>query len=204
MVEVVGQSKEEVSFEDSGYFRKSNWFKDTYGIVALDSNKEKPPLNDIYRSSLEWALEVIRRPKVKNFHNGLMSYTIWADKLQNDNEFPKDDFDILAERKMVHYDAMTMVAERFQASKFLKQMAEHDSFKKADSDLLEAAKCFEEEWKCMAEWWKIVGKIWDDEKAQITALANPEIRRKFVPIILKARENDETGANYIEKALAKM
>ena len=204
MVEVVGQSKEEVTFEDSGYFRKSNWFKDTYGIIALDNNKEKPPLNEIYRSSLEWALEVIRRPKVKEFHNGLMSYTIWADKLQDDNEFPKDDFNILAERKMVHYDAMTMVSERFQASKFLKQMAEHDSFKKAEPDLLKAAKCFEEEWKCMAEWWKIVGKIWDDEKAQITALANSETRRKFVPIILKARENDEAGANYIEKAISKI
>jgi hypothetical protein len=202
MIEMVGQSKEEVSYEENGYFRKKNWFKDIHAIIPLNQSKEKKLLKEIYISALEWALEIIRRPKVKNFHNGLVAYTVWAEKLAQDENFPEDNMQILLERKMVHYDAMTMVAERFQAIKFLKSIAEHKDFTKAKEILLLAAQAFEEEYKCMKEWWTVIGNIWDDELAQIKIMANHEIRKKFIPFIIKARENDEKGANFIEKALA--
>jgi hypothetical protein len=192
-----------IEFESSGYFRQPNWFDKTLGSIFIGKKIDRPPTKEIYRKALEWAVEVIRKPKVRDFHNGLASYSVWAEKLQQEEEFPQDDLRALAERKMVHYDAMTMVSERSNGAKFLKQIATHESFQLVKDDLLAASTCFETEVSCMAEWWKIVGQIWDDELAQIKKVGDPKVRKKFVPFVLKARENDEKAAEYIEKALSK-
>ncbi len=200
----VQEFNEGVEFESAGYFRKTGWIKDTLGMILIGNEQERLPIDDIYRSCLEWALEVIRKPKVHDFHNGLSSYSIWAEKLGQDEEFPQDDLKILSERKIVHYDAMTMVAERANAAKFIRQIVEQVSFLNAKEDLLSAADCFDEEVSQMKKWWKIVGEIWNDEQAQINKLAEPDIRKNFIPCILEARNKDEEAANLIEKALSKL
>ena len=42
--------------------------------------------------------------------------------MENGKEFPADDMEVLALRKMVHYDAMTMIAERDAGSSFIRDL----------------------------------------------------------------------------------
>ena len=107
----------------------------------------------------------------------------------------------LSERKMVHYDAMTMIAERGGGAEFIREIAENPAFENGKDELLKAAQAFSVSAAQMGSWWKIVGQIWDDEEAQIKATADPEIRREFIPSIEKSRDKDREAAELIEKTL---
>ncbi len=190
----------EVEFEASGYFRKGDWFEDTVGLVLIGGKEDRPPPREIYCNALKWALEVMRTPMVGARHNGLAAYSAWAEALQRDEDFPQGDMEFLRERKGVHYDAMAMVAERGEAAKFVRQVAAYEPTMKVE--LLEAARCLQQAHDTMARWWEVIGGMCDEE-TQVRKLADPQVRRQFVPIVLHARDKDAQAAERIERALAK-
>ncbi len=158
-------------------------------------------LTDIYRSTLAWIPTIISKPKVHEFHTGQMAYQTYIEKMLDDSEFPAGDMTILTERKMVHYDAMTMISERGGGAAFLRDVAAHPDFLAARQEITKAADAFEKAADQMGAWWDVTGKIWSDEEAQIRATADPEIRRAFVPYLRKSKQRDLEGARYIERAL---
>jgi len=185
-----------VEFEPSGYFRKRDWFKDTPGLIIVGEKREKPPLDEIYRKALKWALDVVRTPMMHERHNGLAAYRAWSEALQRDEDFPKDDMDVLAERMMVHVDAMTMVGDgRWNAALFLRQIAEHGP--PMAGDLVAAAVCYEAEHDLMGQGWRLV------DFETVGKLAEPGVRRQLVSLILQARDKDAEAADHIERALAR-
>ena len=189
-----------VEFEPLGYFRKRDWFKDTEALTIVGEKQEKPPLDEIYRQALKWALQVVRTPVTfGDRHNGLAAYTAWADHLLRDDEFPTDDMAVLRERHMAHHDAAGTVAEgRWYGAHFLKQVAEHEPA--MAEELLAAAGCYEAEHDLMWQIWNLMGGIgFSDERVE--KLAEPAVRRRIAPIILQARDKDEKAADHIERAL---
>ncbi len=141
---------------------------------------------------------------VNDYYTGLKAYDAYIEKMQDDTEFPKDDMNVLSERKMVHYDAMTMISERGGGAMFLNDVASHVDFKRVADDLQLAAKAFKESASQMESWWQIVGNIWADEEKQIAVMADSETRQAFIPNIKTSRDKDNEAAEIIEKVLKKL
>ena len=190
-----------LEFEPSGCFRKRHWFKNTPGLIIIGEKQEKPPLGEIHRKALRWAIEVVRTPMVHERHNGLAAYTVWAEALLRDEEFPADDMGTVMERMMCHGDAQTMVAEgRWYASLFLSQIARHEPA--MAQELLLAAACFAAEHDLIWQTWHLVGGI-GFSADKIDKLARPGVRRQIAALILQARDRDAEAADHIERALAR-
>jgi hypothetical protein len=207
-LDITEQEEEEFSFpptglEDSGYFRQDDWFRKTKGILTIG---EKIPVDYsiIYKKTLEWIVEIIKTPMINNYYTGLKAYDAYIEKMQDDSEFPKNDMEILRERKMVHYDTMTMISERGGGAMFLNDVASHNDFKKVADDLHLAAKAFKDSASQMESWWQIVGEIWADEEKQIEVMADSEKRQAFIPYIKKSRDKDKEAVEIIERVLKKL
>lgn len=184
------------------YFRKSNWFLETYGIIVIGEKQEKPSPSEIHRGALEWALTVARNKKIREFHSGPAAYDAWAAAMTRDEDFPADNLNELRNRLMVHYDAMCMVNHRGRAAKLLRQMAEHEPEMK--EELMEAARLYDKEDEVLGQMHEATGGYiprHDDEK--VKNLADPEARKKIAAVIIQARDIDIDAVNHIEKALAK-
>lgn len=187
--------------EPSGYFRKRDWFKDTYGLIIIGGKKPLPSRGELYRGILRWALEVARTPVVNGRHSGIAAYTAWAEHLLRDEDFPAGDKAVLLERHVVHDDAVGMVAEaRWYASLFLPQIARHEAG--MAEELLAAASCYAAEHDLMWRIWGLVGGI-GREEAKVAKLGEPSVRRQIVPVILQARDRDAEAAAHIKRALSK-
>ena len=201
-----------VEFEPSGYFRKRDWFEDTADLIIIGEKRAKPPLDEVYRKALKWALEVVRTPMVfedqqnapiwyKERRNGLAAYVAWADAILSDDDFPAGDMAVLRKRHMVHNDAVDTVAEgRWYGTLFLTRIAEHIPAMAAE--LLAAASCYAAEHDLMWCIWNLAGGIGHSD-AHVNKFAEPAVRRQIAPLILQARDKDAQAADHIERALAK-
>ena len=149
-----------IGFEENGYFRRDDWFRRTNGIIVLEESTKVDP-KTIYRSTLEWVPKIILTPSVYEFASGLSAYDCYIEKLLDDSQYSEDDLETLSLRKMIHYDAMTMIAERSGASKFAADAAA--LFAEAQIGLEMASAAFARAAVEMEAWWKIVGPIYQDE-----------------------------------------
>jgi hypothetical protein len=188
----------EQDFEPSGCFRKRDWFPDTLGLVLIGENQEKPPLSEIHRRALDWALKVVRTPMAHRHYNGLRAYEGWAEFMRRDEDI-QEDRDALELRKMCQYDAMCMVAEREKAAAFLQEVAAHEPAMAAE---LEAAiDCYTREMACLGQMHAATdGYIRSDE--QLRKLGDPKTREQIAQRVLEARDLDAEAADHIEQALA--
>jgi RNA polymerase sigma factor (sigma-70 family) len=200
----IDEFKEGIDFEPSGYFRKRDWFKDTYGIITIDEKLERPAMSDVCRRALACAIELARRPKINlggERHNGLAAYKAWAETILNDDDFKTDDIAILRERYMAHNNAVGMVAEgRWYGLQFIEQMMEH--VPDMADELGKAILCYLAQHDLMWKIWGLVGGYGysDDKPIKFT---EHDIRRQISEIILEAREKEAEAVGHLERALEK-
>jgi hypothetical protein len=192
-----------VDFEPCGYFRKRNWFQDTWSLVLIGDRLELPGGERVFHDALSFALDVVRTPRrYGDRHNGLAAYDAWAGHLLRDEDFDTDDQSVLNQRFGVHDDAVGTIAEgRWYASVFLAQAATV-GVRLPAARLYDAASCYAAEHDLMWEVWRLVGGIGrSDEKAR--RLADRDVRRRIVSVIREARAKDEEAAQHLEAALRK-
>jgi len=188
-------------FEPSGYFRKRDWFRDTWGLTLIGDKGGDPERIAAYRAALDWALEVMRAPTVGDRHCGLAAYQAWAGALLRDEDFPADDTGTLLERLDCHQQATAIVAEgRWHGAQFLKRVA--DAEPDLTEGLLFAAACCEAETGLMQQGWAAQGGMDRHDEAVARKLAEPAVRRQIAPLILQARDQDAEAADRIERGLA--
>jgi hypothetical protein len=200
--------------EPSGYYRKRDWAKDVHSLLIIGKKGARPSLKVTYREALAQGLKVSHTPMVrpevdapesyKQRHNGLTAYTVWAEHLQRDDDFPVGDEAVLKQRHQVHNDAVGTVAEaRWYGSQFLIGMTlEGDAHihNGAIEDLYHAAALYAGEHGLMWELWDLAGGISNPEAWK--QFADPAVRRKMVPIILDARRKDAEAADHLERVLS--
>jgi hypothetical protein len=191
-------------FEPSGYFRKRNWFKDTWAIICIGEKQGKPVLRDIYHKAMRWAIELARKPKINlggKRHNGLAAYKEWSETILKDEDFTTEDICILRERYIAHDNAVGMVAEgRWYGAQFLKPVAEYEP--DIAGEISKAIECYEAEHGLMWKNWELVGGL-GHSKDKVKKFAEPSIRRQIAEIILEAREKEAEAVKHLECALAK-
>lgn len=189
-------------FEPSGYFRKRDWYKDTQGLIIIGEKKGRPPLGDIHRKALRWALDVMRVPVALERHSGLKAYAAWAEDLLRDEDFPKENIEVLLERLDCHLVAHSVVWEgRWHAGQFLRRIAEPEPAMR--EQLGQAAICYDAEVNLMKQVSELQGGSDPHDERIARKLAEPAIRRHISSLILQARDKDEEAANHLERALAK-
>jgi RNA polymerase sigma factor (sigma-70 family) len=190
----------DVEFESSGYFRKRNWYKDTSCVILIDEKKKLHPLSEIYRDSIQWSLKVMRTARVhEDRYNGIAAYEAIAKEIQRDDEFSNKKVKELHHRYMVLQDTLGPIGEgRWYAHHFLKKVIEDVPC--PQEQLSRAAECFNQEHTLMWKMWDLVGGPgMSAKKAKL--FANQKIRKKTAQILLKARDKNNEGADYLEKAL---
>ena len=188
-----------LEFEPSGYFRKRDWFGDTESLVIIGEKREAPKLADVYKEALRWNIEIARRPEVNGIPNGWAAYTAWADALANDDNFPAGDEATLRQRHSLHEMAVGTVAEnRWYGGQFLLEAADHVHYSQIE-DLFVAAARLAAEHDLMWQVWDAAGGNGNPDAW--AKLAQPDVRRKIVPLILAARDKDMDAVAHLEHAL---
>ncbi|MBN1764173.1 MAG: sigma-70 family RNA polymerase sigma factor [Sedimentisphaerales bacterium] len=193
-----------IDFEPSGYFRKRNWYQDTWGLILIGEQTIPAPMPEIYRKSMQWAIDLAQRPTINlggERQNGLAAYTAWSEALLQDDEFPSDNMDILRQRHMAHDNAAGMVAEgRWYGAQYLKMVVEDEPA--LAEDLNAALACYEAEHSLIWQIWGLVGGIGRSDE-HVKNFADPAIRRQIAPLILQARAQEEKATQHLQHALKK-
>lgn len=200
--------------DTEGYYRKRDWAKDVQSLLIIGDKIERPSLKGTYQAALELGLIVTRTPIVRpeldapewyqRRHNGLATYTAWAEHLQKDEDFLMADERMLQQCYRVHNDAVGWIAEaRWYGSQFLIGMTENGDdliHRDAIEDLYHATALYAGEHGLI---WGLVD-LADGIKNPDAwkKFAEPAVRQKMVPIILEARKKDSGAADHIERVLS--
>jgi len=191
-----------LDFEPCGYFRKRGWYAHTHALVPI-SHRIGPVNQEVaYRRSIQWAIDLIRRPIIEldgPWPSGLAAFATWAQTILRHQDFPSGDMTVLRQRHLAHTSTVGMVAEgRWYGSLFLKAVKE--AIDSLADPLQEAIACFEQEHKLMWEIWGLVGGLgFEDDK--VLRFAEPKVREQIAPILLQARDLDAQAADCLEKTV---
>ena len=189
-------------FEPTGQFRKRAWHPDTWAPIAIGDKREPPPLAQAYRQALQWAVEVVRTPRVLDRHAGLPAYIAWSEDLLRDEDFPEEDPGVLMERLDCHFGAASVTAEgRMLAARFVRRVAEHEPA--MAGPLERAAACYDAISELMMRVFELQGGFDPHDERIARTLAKPGVRRQMVPLIREARDRDAEAVECIEQALAR-
>ena len=185
--------------DPSGYFVKTDWFKDTRAIFVIGDRKKAPALKETYVKSLELALEIMRRPQVRGVANGAAAYTAWSLDLRKDEYFPKDKLQTLKERYLVHkLSGLTVAEGRAWGAQYLRSIAE--AYPCAARELRAASDCFNDEHDLVWAIWEFTGgDSWSDESA--VKLADRGIRSRIAPLVALMGKLDTQAVGFIDKAV---
>jgi hypothetical protein len=195
-------------FQDAsipGYYERSDWYERAgfaggIGFIVIGDRVPRPPERDTLVSSLEWAVDLARRPRrpERPEHlSGLAAYGGWADGLEVDGDYPRNDPTVLATRAMVHGDQATMLEERRSGASYLRSMVEVAP--EAADDLLAAATLYDEAAGEMAGIW-----LWGFDMGPEVAdgLVDAGTRRGIARHVRAAGEKEARAVEHLEKALA--
>jgi len=184
-----------------GYFRKRNWFKDTYGLIFIGEKQNPPPLDEVYLDALSWAISVMEtRWEEGDRCNGFGAYKEWAEAILDDGEFTGKKVKEIRHRYHVHHDSVGTLAEgRWYAYQVLNKVMDDIQ---TPEDLSKAASCLDDQHSLMWQVWGLVGGPgMSDKKAKL--FASSEIRKKTAELILRAMERQQEAASHIREALDK-
>jgi len=190
------------------YYESNDWFEtmDKSGGVGLlivgDRQPARPTDQEILAVSLRWALDLertARRPNLPDHLCGLAAYDGWADALEVDADYPRDDVGTMDTRVFIHGDQCMMVEERHEAARFLRRIK---AAAPQAADHLEAAAVLYDQVG------DLVGPLWpwpiDPGLGAMQALADADTRRTLAGHVRSAREREAAAAGHLERALMEL
>jgi hypothetical protein len=192
-------------FQDQNqqYYEKSDWFetmeKNWRGLIVLgERNGVRQPVQDVLKSTLEWAIDLTNTPirsEIPDHVSGLAAYDAWADALEVDDDYPADDAKTMAWRAMVYGDQSTMLWERHEAAVFLHKAAQESPAAEA---LNAAAELYEQVSSTLSAIWP-----WgfSSNNEAIPGLRDPKVRRELAKTVRGARTLEVQAVAELEKAL---
>lgn len=179
----------DVKFDETGYFITDSWWDspDTVAVMSLEPADGKKA--DV-KTILENAVEAMIGRKYGKYAKGLLAYDAWIRAVENDSDFSEDQIlPLLAEKLVNHGDALDCIFDgRYHASVFMKKAAgEHPDHKALFE---QAAEHFMNTVNLYTEFFGVLDG-WERGERQMRLFAKPDVRKKTVQLIRKAKENDE-------------
>lgn len=189
----------EIDIDETGYFRKRDWYSCMHALLLFGAKRPKPRLRDTYTQTLDWALKLMHTQRVHDHFCGHAAYTTWAEQLLSDQAFASADLPQLVAMQSVHDDAVGTVAEgRWYASLFLKRAAQE--LKQVAKPLEYAAECFVREHDLMWQAWELLGGLGRGE-SHARKLGEESTRQQLARLIIQARDEDSQAGEAIAAAL---
>jgi hypothetical protein len=206
--------------EAGGYFRSEDWYENIHGLILIGEKQGQPPQEEILRSTLEWAIELARRPEFParlpsesgdsdRIVSGLAAYDAMAKALLDDAAFEPSDREGFTLRIVaLGNDGLWLMWDaRDIAARFLRQVASWVAPAAVRQELLAAAEAYAREvavlkkttalYPCTCEF-PVIQKLPEN----VRAVADPKLRRKVSRLVLEARSIEEEAVGHLEKALA--
>lgn len=184
-----------VRIDESGYFISEQWWKntDTKAIMSLGKI-----IKDRFtpKMILQNAINVMTGRNWKHYAKGISAYDAWAKAVLNDKDFSENAIlAILAERLMVHGDAMDCIADgRHSASEYMKSLisiypTHKEKIEKAVDLFMQVHKTF----------WKMSTILGDRNENGMRKFAQSAIRKQIADIIYEAKTADEKALDIIKE-----
>ena len=175
-----------VEIDESGYFICKNWWENT-NTLALMSIGEEKQVGTSTKEILQNALDILTKEQVGKAAGGQAAFDAWAQAISDDSQFPKDAvLPMLFERLMCQNDAVAMIGEgRSYAAVFMEWVASQNE--SISSRSLEAARFFREEASVTHKMRELLGG-WQQGEKQAKKLAEPEVRKGIVNLIMEAKK----------------
>lgn len=177
--------------ELSGYFRISDWYDSTRGLLLFGGEVDIPDPSGLDRDVLLWALRILRSEGSGDGLRGGPAFEAWASDMSDDAFFPQGNEKVLNGSLVSHYDAMQMQAERKAGTDFLIAAAEREQA--MAEHLLAASQVLMEG--------GVKHGVEPNERDQIARLADADIRREVSQSILETWDAYQKTADHLEKAL---
>lgn len=188
-----------VTFDESGYFITDKWWENpnTNAVMSLGENtkgKFTPKM------ILQNAIEVMTGRKWNHYAKGISAYDAWAKAVLNDGDFRENAIlPILAERLMVHGDAMDCIADgRYCASNYMKSLI--SIYPAHQNKLEEAADLFMRTHKTFGKMNNILGG-WQRSENEMRMFAKLQVRKQITKIIYEAKNADEKALEIIKELI---
>jgi len=185
----------DISIDESGYFISNQWWEnlETKAVMSLGEIKKE---RFAPKMILQNAIEVMTGRNWKHYAKGIFAYDAWAKTVLNDDDFPSNAvLPILAERLMVHGDAMDCIADgRHNAASYVKGLVELYPAHKVK--LEETADLFMQVHNTFLKMDNILG---DRSENGMRKFAQPQVRRQIAKIIYEAKSADEKALGIIKE-----
>lgn len=188
-----------------GYYELEGWLErmsegPPFGLIVVGEKKPAlPDAREVLLQSLEWAVDLARRPKrpgLPNHVSGLAAYDAWADGLGVDADYPPNDQKVMETRAMVHCDQVVMLHERHSAARYLRKMA--DVVPDVAQPLNAAASLYDETGD-------LAGKVWRwghwQQPEALKGMSDTSNRREFARHVRAAKEKELRAVEQLESAL---
>jgi hypothetical protein len=186
-----------VTFDESGYFITDKWWEntDTKAVMSLGvktKDKFTPKL------ILQNAIEAMTGRNWKHYAKGIFAYDAWAKAVLNDENFPPNAIlPILAERLMVHGEAMDCIADgRYNAASYVKGLVEIYPHQKEKIEKVSAL--FMQVHHTFGKMNDILG---DRGENGMRRFAQPQVRKQIADIIYEAKAADEKALGIIKELI---
>lgn len=186
-----------VEIIEEGYFRKENWFGDTWNLVLI--GQKVADYTDVPASQiLSWALTVIQQTEVMGRPAGQKAFEAWQRDLLQDDDFIEADDATLQRYHLTHHILVGHLAEcRAWANVFLLQLAKNEP--EMQDHLTQASQLYMRIHDLMWDVWAVLGGLWNKDAWRL--FRDGDARRKIADIIGQAQVLDRQATEHIQQAV---
>jgi hypothetical protein len=182
----------------TGYFRKPGWHDSLHGYVLLGAKQAPRPVRSIYLDALNWAVQLLRTPRLGHKYTGLAALSAWADEMTQEQYFPQGDEQVLGQRYVSAAVNMTMLRDHCLAEPFLRQaltdVPEWQPF------LSPAADCYCAVQHLRSDMDNLINDNFSAPAMQ--SIGDPAIRREYADHIRQICAKEQEAVTHIERLLA--
>ena len=181
---------------EGGYFRKGNWFGDTW-ILVLIGQKVADYKAVPARRILSWALTVAEQTEVMGRQAGQKAYEAWQRQLLQDDDFIDADDATLQRYHTAHHMQVGHLAEcRAWAHFFLPHIAGNEP--EMSEHLTQAGELYMNIHNLMWDVWAVLGGLWNSDWR---LFRDGDARRKIAAIIGQAQALDKQAMEHLRQAV---
>jgi len=189
-----------IPHDSTGYFRKPGWHDNLPGYILIGEKVSRPPLREIYRDALAWAVRLMRTPQLSGKITGLEGLRAWAGEMTRAEYFPPTDDETLGWRYVSVAVNMTMLRDHCTAEAFLRQAIE--DVPEFAPELGQAADCYREVNRLRDSMDDLIGDNFSEKSMQ--AIKDASVREAYAATILRICAVEEQAVRHFEQLLSRV